>query len=250
MEHFYVFRFSRRRRYVTLGVLILFIAGFFIFQSNLLGGASDEEVALTKGSAEEPHIALTFNISWGDEKVYEILDTLESEGVQATFFLSGEWAERHPEIVEEITEREHEVGMLGYRYQSYLDQELEEVRRDLFLAQEVFDRFGLEDVRLLRAPSGHINEEVLELAESMGYEVVHWNINPNDWDQPVTEEIVDTVMQDASNGDIILLHASDAAKRTAAALETIVPGLKSKGLEFVPISELISQAHTEIDLVD
>lgn len=251
MDHFYVFKFSRGRRYFTLGILILFIAGIFLIQSNLLGQTTNnEEVALTKGSAEEPHVALTFNISWGDEKVYDILETLREMDVQATFFLSGEWAERHAEIIEAITEDGHEIGMLGYKYQSYVDQDIEEVRRDLFQAQEVFERLGFEDLKLLRTPSGHINEEVLDLAESMGFEVVHWNVNPNDWDKPITEDIIDVVMQDTSNGDIILLHASDAAKYTATALETILPGLEDKGLEFVPISEMISQAHADLELIE
>lgn len=251
MDHFYVFKFSRGRRYFALGVFILLIAGIFFLQSNgLKGAANNEEVALTKGSAEEPHVALTFNISWGDERVYDILKTLKNEGVQATFFLSGEWAERHPDIMEAITEDNHEIGMLGYRYQSYVDQDLEEVRRDLFLAQEVFERLGFEDLKLLRTPSGHINEEVLELAESMDFDVVHWNINPNDWDNPITEDIIDVVMEDTTNGDIILLHASDAAKYTANALESILPGLTDKGFEFVPISEMISQAHADIELIE
>ena len=252
MEHFYVLRFTRGRRFVLIGIVGMLLVGFIMMQSNggFLWGAKSEEVALTKGSEAEPNIALTFNISWGEEKVHDILDQLEQEEVQATFFLSGEWAERHPAIVEKITEGKHEIGMLGYRYKSYLKQEIEQVRSDLHLAQEVFGKLGHENLKLLRTPSGHFNEEVLELAKTMGLEVVHWNVNPNDWDNPGTEVIVDSVMKSASNGDILLLHASDSAKQTAGALETILPGLKNKGFTFVPISELISQAQAEIEIVE
>ena len=230
----------------------MLLVGLFMIQSNggFLWGTKSEQVALTKGSEAEPNIALTFNISWGEEKVHDILDQLEKEEVQATFFLSGEWAERHPAIVEKITEGKHEIGMLGYRYKSYLKQEIEQVRSDLHLAQEVFGKLGHKNLKLLRTPSGHFNEEVLELAKTMGLEVVHWNVNPNDWDNPGTEMIVDAVMKSASNGDILLLHASDSAKQTAGALETILPGLKNKGFTFVPISELISQAQAEIEIVE
>lgn len=252
MDHFYVVDFNRRRRFILFGIIGLFVAGFILLQVNngSLWANDSNEVALTKGNAEEPNVALTFNISWGEEKVYDILEKLKQEEVQATFFLSGEWAERHPTIVERIAEDEHEIGMLGYRYKSYLDQEIEQVQKDLFLAQEVFSKLGYENLKLLRTPSGHFNEEVLELAKSMGFEVVHWNINPNDWENPGTESIVDTVMKNTSNGDILLLHASDSAKQTAGALETILPGLKNKGFTFVPISELISQAHAEVEIVD
>ncbi|WP_405098488.1 polysaccharide deacetylase family sporulation protein PdaB [Oceanobacillus sp. FSL H7-0719] len=252
MDHFYVVDFNRKRRFILLGIIGVFIAGFIFMQANngLLWANDSDEVALTKGDAEEPNVALTFNISWGEERVHDILKKLKQEEVQATFFLSGEWAERHPTIVEKIAEDKHEIGMLGYRYKSYLDQEIEQVQKDLFLAQEVFSKLGYEDTKLLRTPSGHFNEEVLELAKSMGFEVVHWNINPNDWENPGTENIVDTVMKNTTNGDILLMHASDSAKQTAGALETILPGLKNKGFTFVPISELISQAHAEVEIVE
>lgn len=251
LDHFYVIKFNRKRRYIAIGIVTLFLAGVFLFQVNKASwGNATDEVAFTKGSVEEPSVALTFNISWGDERVHGILETLKKEEATATFFLSGEWAERHPAIIEKIAEDGHEIGMLGYRYKSYLEQDIEDVRRDLFLAQEVFERLGFENLNLLRTPSGLFNEEVIELAQSMGFEVVHWNINPNDWENPGTEQIVDHVMKNASNGDIILMHASDSAKQTANALETIIPGLRSKGLQFVPISEMMSQAHTDIELIE
>lgn len=252
MDHFYVVDFTRRRRFILIAVMGLLIAGFIFLQSNngFLWAKDSDDVALTKGNVDEPNIALTFNISWGEEKVHQILDKLREEEVQATFFLSGEWAERHPAIVEKITEDNHEIGMLGYRYKSYLEQDIAQVQQDLTLAKDVFGKMGLEDISLLRTPSGQFDEDILELAKSMGYEVVHWNVNPNDWENPGTEVIIDTVMKETSNGDVVLLHASDSVKQTADALETILPGLKNKGFTFVPISELISQADTEIELVD
>ncbi|WP_145378221.1 polysaccharide deacetylase family protein, partial [Staphylococcus epidermidis] len=78
-------------------------------------------------------------------------------------------AERHPTILDKIVEEKHEIGMLGYRYKSYLDQDIEQVRRDLIKAQEIFNKLGYEDVNLLRPPSGKFNKEILKLAEDMNY---------------------------------------------------------------------------------
>lgn len=252
MDDFYVIDFTRKRRFIFIGVISLLVATIFFIQSNgnFLWLQDSDDVALTKGSVDESNIALTFNISWGEEKVHDILDRLKKEDVQATFFLSGEWAERHPTIVEKIAGDQHEIGMLGYRYKSYLEQDISQVQSDLILAKEVFGKIGFEDMKLLRTPSGQFNEEVLELAKSMGFDVVHWNINPNDWENPGTEKIVNTVMKETTNGDVVLLHASDSVKQTADALETILPGLKNKGFTFVPITELISQVDTEIENVD
>lgn len=244
---------ARRWKHWGLIVGIVFLAGLFIWakaNGSMTVFSDDQSVALTKGNADEENIAVTFNISWGEEKVHNILGTLEENGVQATFFLSGEWAERHADIVEKITEHHHEIGMLGYRYKSYLDQKVDQVQKDIVHAKEVFAKLGHEDIQFLRTPSGHFNEEIIDLAESMQLQVIHWNINSNDWTNPGTNKIIDTVLKDTDNGDIVLFHASDAVKQTNQALQTILPALKEKGFSFVPISELISEADSDITLVE
>ncbi|WP_096271348.1 polysaccharide deacetylase family sporulation protein PdaB [Paucisalibacillus globulus] len=252
MSHFYVMRFSKMKRWALIVVLAFFTAGFLWFESNgsLSVFSKESPVALTKGSSDEPNIALTFNISWGEKKVHDILKQLEQHQVQATFFVSGEWAEKHPDILKKISEGKHEVGMLGYRYKSYLDQEIDQVRKDLRYAKEIFGKLGYKDMELVRAPHGHFNDEIIKLAEDMGHKVIHWNINPNDWQNPGTQKIVDHVMSETNNGDIILLHASDSVKQTAESLKTILPGLKNKGYKFVTVSEMINQAHAETKIVE
>lgn len=252
MEHFYVLRFNRWKRWLVVVLFALFTATFVWFEQDGTFSvfSKDEPAALTKGNANESNIALTFNISWGEERVFDILDQLAKDQVQATFFVSGEWAERHPDILEKISDGKHELGMLGYRYKSYLDQEIEQVRGDLLHAREVFDKMGYKDVTLLRTPSGHFNKEILELAQEMNYTVIHWNVNSNDWKNPGTERIVDNVMKHTGNGDILLMHASDSAKQTADALKKIQPGLKNKGFTFVPVTELINAAHAESKIVE
>lgn len=240
------------KRWALVVVLAFFTAGFLWFESNgyLSLFSNDKPAALTKGNTTEPNIALTFNISWGDQKVHDILKQLEQHQVQATFFVSGEWAEKHPDILEKISEGKHEIGMLGYRYKSYLEQETNQVRKDLQYAKEIFGKLGYKDMKLVRAPHGHFNDEIIKLAEGLGHQVIHWNINPNDWQNPGTQKIVDHVMSETNNGDIILLHASDSVKQTSESLKTILPGLKNKGFTFVTVSELINQAHAESKIVE
>lgn len=252
MSHFYVWKFTKWKRFLVIVLLALFAATFVWSGSNGAFSAfssSDKPAAFVKGNTKESNIVLTFNISWGEEKVYDILKQLKSNKVQATFFVSGEWAERHPDILKKIKEGNHELGMLGYRYKSYLDQEIEKVKKDMLYAKEIFRKLGYEKITLMRAPNGQINKEIIKLAESLGLKVIHWRVDADDWENPGTNEIVDTVMKETSNGDIILLHASDSVKQTAKALEEILPGLKNKGFHFVTVSELYNQAHPKAKLV-
>ncbi|WP_217588840.1 polysaccharide deacetylase family sporulation protein PdaB [Lentibacillus saliphilus] len=253
MDHFYIIQLNRWKRLSVIVVFALFAALFLWLERNgTLSIISNEtaHVALSKGNPDQEAIALTFNISWGEARVHDILDQLEAHDVQATFFVSGEWAERHPDIVEKISDGTHELGMLGYRYKSYLDMEKEQIQKDLRYAREIFRKLGHEEMTLLRPPNGEFDEDILKLTKQMNYEVIHWNVNPNDWKNPGTDAIVDKVMTETDNGDIILLHASDSVKQTAKALETILPDLKNKGFTFVPISEMLNQAHAESEIVE
>ncbi|WP_440897056.1 polysaccharide deacetylase family sporulation protein PdaB [Amphibacillus sp. Q70] len=248
MTFFFAFKLNHLKKYFIVLVFGFIVTSLLIFNGNkyLQVFSSEEDPrALLKGNEDRNEIGLTFNITWGDEMLEPILQQLENENVSATFFLLGEWAEHHPHLVDLIAEKGHEIGMLGYRYKSYLELETNEVTKDLYKAKDIFTKLNYPDLYLLRTPSGHLNKEVLTTAVNQGYQVIDWRVNPNDWETPGVNNIVDEVMLETENGDIILMHASDSATQTAEALETILPGLKKKGFQFVTISELITQA--EID---
>ncbi|HZW67200.1 MAG TPA: polysaccharide deacetylase family protein [Pseudogracilibacillus sp.] len=235
MDFFRAFYFQRKQAIILLLFMALAFTlyGGFHYMSHL----STKQVALIRGNPEEKQLAFTFNISWGEDKVYDILKTLKKHDVRATFFVSGEWAERHPQIIDDIIEQEHELGMMGYRYKNYLDQEIEQVRKDILYAQNLFEKLGYKKIRYIRPPSGLFNEEVITLAQSLGLDVVHWSITSKDWENPGVENIVAEVKK-ASNGDIVLLHASDVAKQTAPALDLIIEHFNKSKFNYVTISQL------------
>jgi polysaccharide deacetylase family sporulation protein PdaB len=199
--------------------------------------------AVYQGEEHSKNIALTFNISWGDERAVPILDYLKKEGVKnATFFLSGSWAERHPDIVDRIVKDGHEVGSMGYQYKNYTSLDDQKVKRDILLAQDAFNKLGIKSVKFLRPPNGNFDKRVLAIANQLGYTIVHWSINSNDWKNPGVDTIVNTIQSKLNGGDIILLHASDSAKQTLNAMPSIISLLKKGNYKQVSVSELISNA--------
>ncbi|WP_371933440.1 polysaccharide deacetylase family protein [Halobacillus litoralis] len=147
-------------------------------------------------------------------------------------------------------EGKHEIGMMGYKYESYLEQKPAQVQQDMNQAKEAFEKLGFDEIKWIRPPHGHMDKEVLKMIENEGMQAVQWSINPRDWENPGTNTIIDTVLNEGSEGDIILMHASDSVKQTAKALEVILPGLKQKGLKFVSITELVSGAESETTQIE
>jgi peptidoglycan-N-acetylglucosamine deacetylase len=231
-------------------VMVILIAAFFTALFLFIGNVSLSPVFSTKDGPKavyrgEKDIALTFNIGWGDEKAEPILDVLQKENVKsATFFLAGSWAERHPDIVSRITKEGFEIGILGYNYEDYSELEDMKIGKDIAKAKEAFRKLNIKDIKLLRAPTGHFDERALKIAERYGYSMVHWSVDSKDWTNPGVNRIVENVKK-AEAGDIILLHASDAAKQTAKALPQILAEIRAKGLKPVSVSEMIANGNVE-----
>ncbi|MCP3742286.1 polysaccharide deacetylase family sporulation protein PdaB [Rossellomorea sp. BNER] len=248
MNFFYTLN-AKKLKQLSLILIISFFTALFIYSGSLsilpVFSTEDGPKAIYKG---EKGIALTFNVGWGDEKAEPILEELEKQGVDsATFFLSGAWAERHPELVEKMVKKGYEIGSLGYAYSDYSEMEEEKIREDILKAQEVFQKLNIKEIKLLRVPTGHFDKKTLAVAEKMGLTVVHWSVNSQDWRNPGVDEIIKNVAP-SKKGDIILLHASDSAKQTKDALPSIVKQLKGKG-EFVTVSELIANGKTKTTLI-
>ena len=202
-----------------------------------------EPRAIDSVQTKEKAIALTFNISWGDKYALPILDTLKKYDLnKTTFFLSGSWAERHPDIVERIIEDGHEIGNLGFYYDHYTNLEDDQIRKDLQLSTHVLNELTKEKPTLFRPPHGSFDSRVLSLIHDFNYTVIHWSVDSHDWKNPGTNAIVKNVTKHAKAGDIVLMHASDSAKQTAKALPAIIEHFQKKGYRFVTVSELLADS--------
>ena len=236
----------KKLKQAALLIILSFFTAWFLY---LQYGTGHPVFSTTKGPKAvyrgENNVALTFNIGWGDEKAAVILNELEKLDVKkVTFFLSGSWAERHPHIVEAIQDKGYEIGMLGYNYVDYSQVESSDITKDIIKGQEAFRKLGLKDVKYLRAPTGHFDKRVLEISERFGYTVVHWSIDSKDWTNPGVSEIIENINR-VQKGDILLFHASDSAKQTAAALPKVLASIKNKQLDMVTVDEMISNSEVE-----
>ncbi|APH06612.1 polysaccharide deacetylase family sporulation protein PdaB [Bacillus weihaiensis] len=249
MNRFHVIHIKKIKQVALIMIAAFFTAGI-LYVENVLNypvfSTSEGPKAIYKGDSTKKEIALTFDISWGDVKAEEILATLEKEKVNnATFFLSASWAESHPDVVKQILDSGHQIGSMGYNYKNYRDLEPNEIRKDLSLAQETFTKLGIKDIHLLRPPSGVFDKEVLKIAQQLGYTIVHYSIDSEDWTNPGVQKIVDNTTKGLKGGDIILLHASDSAKQTNEALPLILNNMKKAGLKNINVEDLIANAETK-----
>lgn len=245
MKFFFVINGKRIKQSLIVVIAAFFSAGI-LYMGNLqqsVFSTKEGPMAIYKGENSGKNVALTFDLSWGDEQAEQILDVLKNEGIKnTTFFISASWAERHPQIVERMVKEGHAIGSMGYHYRNYADWDDRKIRRDILMADETLKKLGIKDIKYLRPPTGNFNKRILRIADSYGYSIVHYSVDSKDYTNPGVEKIVENVLSNVNRGDIILLNASDSATQTAKALPLIIKGLKSKQLVSVTIEDLISHS--------
>ncbi|MBE6022041.1 MAG: deacetylase [Cellulosilyticum sp.] len=198
----------------------------------------------TKGQKK---VALTFDAAWGDEDADEILETLKSNNVRVTFFMVGDWMRKYPDLVKRIAEDGHDVANHSNKHPHVNQMNKEAIKKDLLGANEEIKKITGADCMLYRPPYGEYNNTVLEAAEECQCYTIQWDVDSIDWKGYDAPTIVKKVLEHKHLGDgsIILLH--NGAKHTAKALPEIIQGLKEKGYEIVPISELIYKENYTLD---
>jgi peptidoglycan/xylan/chitin deacetylase (PgdA/CDA1 family) len=177
----------------------------------------------------------------------QILSALEAKGVPATFFVLGERAVQFPSYVQ----REHAdgdgIGDHTWDHPDLTTLPPEQVRSELqSTADEIASLTGAPPT-LWRPPFGAFNDTVTQIASSLGLSMRLWDVNPSDFTMPGTDVIVSRVVDNVSNGSIVLLHDGSQEtdfdrSQTVAALPTIIDTLRAAGYSFGSLSTVAGTA--------
>ncbi len=210
-------------------------------------------------------IAITFDDGPDPEWTPKILDVLKEKNAKATFFLIGVEAEKNASLTKRIYNEGHEIGNHTFTHPDISNISKRYFEVELNLTERFFEgKLGVKPV-LFRPPYSIDQEpdtadEVrpLELAQQLGYITIGDKVDPNDWrDNPrrPANEIVADVMKnlppcDPGNltcGNIILLHDGGGDRsETLKALPLIIDGLRQRGYDIVPVSELLGKTRADV----
>ena len=127
-------------------------------------------------------MALTFDEGYENGYTASILDTLKEKGVQAVFFITGDYLDAEPELVGRMIEEGHIVGNHSENHPSFPTISLDKQREELAaLAKKMEDQFQYT-MTLFRPPCGEFSERMLENVRNFGYKTVFWSYAYKDWD--------------------------------------------------------------------
>lgn len=195
-------------------------------------------------------LALTFDDGPQPGITNEVLDLLKQYNAKATFFVIGYRVEKHPELIQREVAEGHEIANHTFNHVFFtrgvktaiVQQEIERTDRAIMALT------GKKPM-LFRPPGGFYNDMTIDVANKLGYMTIlwSWHQDTQDWSSPGVRRIVNKVLNNARNGDIVLMHDYiSGSVQTVKALKIILPELERRGFRLVTVSELIKDKTGEL----
>jgi peptidoglycan/xylan/chitin deacetylase (PgdA/CDA1 family) len=246
-----------RRNKVLMTVISTFLtiaAIFLAVHFYVYSGLDYQPDIYRTGNPKTRQVALTFDDGPSQEFTPFVLDILKEYDVPATFFLVGVHAERYPDIARRIAEEGHEIGNHTYRHVTVPTASNKSLYEEVIKATRVIMQTTGEYPKYIRPPRGMYDARFRRLSHVLGQKIVLWTISTRDWRYGTsTQAIVKRAVSQVKGGDIILFHDSGALVRneggdrsaTVRALPLVIEGLRQKGLEIVPLGELLQEEFGE-----
>lgn len=224
-------------------IVSLLLVGFAVWNfaapAILTTSSGGRKIPIYCVDTQKPQVALSFDAAWGNEDTQTLLDILAKHNVKATFFMTGGWVESYPDDVKAIAAAGHDLGNHSENHKQMSQLSASDCQTEIQKVHDKVKALTGTDMILFRPPYGDYNNQLVEVANGMGYHVIQWDVDSLDWKDYGAQDIVSRVLnhKNLGNGSIILMH--NGAKYTKDALEQVITGLQEKGYELVPISELI-----------
>jgi peptidoglycan-N-acetylglucosamine deacetylase len=201
---------------------------------------------ISRGKTSQPVVGLTFDDGPDPLSTPPLLRVLEKHGAIATFFVIGERSRRYPDLVREIISRGHSIGNHSYSHDDYLMfRGTATIVQEIETTQQVLRELGFLP-RLFRPPVGITTPRYAPAIHQTGLQVVNFSRRAGDMGNRRVQGICRRILEKLRADDIILLH--DIPPRGGADLqewlvevESLLLGIKGKGLAIVPLETLIGQ---------
>ena len=235
----------RYARVITGIIFVLFIIKGFLwlkgYQSPQLFGEAFQRV-----NTIHKVVALTFDDGPNPPYTDQILRVLKKHHGHATFFVLGKNVEKFPAVIPKIFSEGHEIGNHSWSHEQLIFRSLSFVRGEIEKTDHLLRQLGYPGEIYFRAPYGRKLFILPWILSSMNKKHVLFDVVPDDWDRPGTEEIAARILREVKPGSIVLCHDGDGdgvgndRSQTVEAIDKVMTQLEKDGYRFVTISELLA----------
>jgi peptidoglycan/xylan/chitin deacetylase (PgdA/CDA1 family) len=202
------------------------------------------QAIIVQRGANRPAVALTLDAGASSEPTAQMLATLAEYDVRITFFLTGDWIQRNPELTRQIVAAGHEIANHSVTHPDFRNLDDTQIAAELNgMADILYQTTGIRPAPYFRPPYGAYDERVLRAVAARGYIPIFWTLDSLDSvGEPksaefIVERLTTTLNTEKRNGAILLAHCG--SQSTADALPAILEYFSSQGIVVTTLSQIL-----------
>jgi peptidoglycan/xylan/chitin deacetylase (PgdA/CDA1 family) len=224
---------------LALFILICFIAPF-------LPGIGFFLPVIHKGNSSKNGVALTFDDGPDPRTTLLLLDLLIKHNVRATFFVTGQNADRYPKLIKNILSNGHSIGNHTFSHDHFIMlKSTRHLHKEVKMAQEIFKKQGFTPL-IFRPPVGITNSKLYKILDINGLYCVNYSRRACDAGNRRIKNLSKKILNRIKSNDIIMLHDILPKKESELSMwlneiDCLITGILSKNLTILPLSEIIEK---------
>lgn len=202
------------------------------------------QITFNSVHVDGPYIALTFDDGPHKTLTPKLLDLLAAHHMKATFFVVGQNAADHPDILKRAVREGHEIANHSWSHPNLGKMSDEAARREVQKTDDAILAAIGKRPTLMRPPYGSITARQKRwMHDDFGYRIIIWDVDPLDWKRPGPSVVTSRILKETHAGSIVLAH--DIHPPTLEAMPATFDQLDRKGFKSVTVSELLAMATPE-----
>ena len=183
-------------------------------------------------------IALTFD-DGPSTHTTRLLDHLENRNAKVTFFMVGNRMNANKSKIKRMAQQGHELGYHSYSHKDQTDLSSSQILSDYQESTRILNNITGQSFTVWRTPGGSYNSRVLK---TVPLPHIMWSVDTRDWETRNATSVYNSIINNASDGAIILLH--DLHGTTVDGAIKAIDKLLASGYELVTVTELLSRDGT------
>ena len=177
-------------------------------------------------------LAITFDDGPSNYTDY-LLDELNKTNTKVTFFVLGSRVPYYKNTILKMKQNNHQIASHFYSHKDLTKMNTNEILNEKNNTNNLIKNITEEDTLYFRPPYGAYNINVLN---TINMYPILWSVDTLDWKYRDENYIYNYIINNAKDGDIILLH--DLYKTSIDASLKAINTLKKQGYNFVTVKEL------------
>ncbi len=211
--------------------------------SYVMGNYEEDSAVVRSGEQGCGKMTFTCNVDWGEEVIPDMLKIFDEKDIKITFFVTGSWASKHPDLLRQMYLKGHEIGSHGYGHKMCSQISDNELRSELEKTEKAIgDAIGIRP-KYFAPPSGDFSEKTVNFCRENGYRMILWSADTIDWREGSTADIIqERILKKELDGAIVLMHPKE---ETVKALPGLIDAIKEKSIQPVKLSQMIETQQDE-----